>query len=146
MTVAFLAGKKAGIAIENPRQTPAYGYPLQYGPKSPVFARAMLVDGALWVSGTASIVGSQSVHVGNLAAQTDETVDNLRRVFEEAERHGFIMPLASRLCLVVYLRHAEDEARVRQRLAETFPSAHKILLQADICRVELLVEIEAFWF
>ena len=37
---AFLAGKRGGTPIENPRQTSAYRYPVQYGPRGPTFARA----------------------------------------------------------------------------------------------------------
>lgn len=39
LSVFFLAGPKAPLSIENPRQVSAYRYPDQYGPRSP-FSRA----------------------------------------------------------------------------------------------------------
>ncbi|MBE2294427.1 MAG: hypothetical protein IAF00_05725, partial [Phycisphaerales bacterium] len=57
-----LASRTAGIQIENPRQTSAFRYPSQYGPRSPSFSRAILQAWGkrqhhLYISGTASIVG-----------------------------------------------------------------------------------------
>ena len=40
--VFFLAGKRPGIPVENPRQVSAYEYPPIYGPKSPSFTRATI--------------------------------------------------------------------------------------------------------
>ncbi len=38
--VIFIAGKRPGMHLENPRQVSAYNYPDAYGPKSPTFSRA----------------------------------------------------------------------------------------------------------
>ncbi|MGE5714291.1 MAG: hypothetical protein ACM32F_10475, partial [Betaproteobacteria bacterium] len=76
MTVMVLAGREAPTAIENPRQVSAYKYPPQYGPQPPTFSRAALYRSGncalLTVSGTASIVGHETVHIGDVAAQVDE--------------------------------------------------------------------------
>jgi hypothetical protein len=69
-----LASKTPVESIENPRQTSAYRYPQQYGPRAPSFSRAALWSGAgsdsdiLFVSGTASIVGHQTPHLGSRGA------------------------------------------------------------------------------
>ncbi|HUS25527.1 MAG TPA: hypothetical protein VM369_11315, partial [Candidatus Binatia bacterium] len=72
LVIYFLAGKKAGIQVENPRQVSAFHYPRQYGAKSPSFSRATLIGGGpdarLLVSGTASVVGHESRHVGDPVA------------------------------------------------------------------------------
>jgi hypothetical protein len=64
LVVYFLAGRTAPAFVENPRQVSAYHYPRQYGAHSPVFSRAALVPHrgrlALFISGTASIVGHRS--------------------------------------------------------------------------------------
>ena len=64
LVVYFLAGRTAPTFVENPRQVSAYHYPRQYGSHSPVFSRAALVRHsgrlALFISGTASIVGHRS--------------------------------------------------------------------------------------
>ena len=67
LSVAFLAGATPALAVENPRQVSAYLYPADYGPRSPTFSRAVRAtlsgQEALFVSGTASIVGHRTVPV-----------------------------------------------------------------------------------
>ena len=146
LAVHFLAARSPGVHVENPRQVAAYLYPASYGPRSPSFARATIapegLGGALFVSGTASIVGHESLHPGSLAEQTRETVRNLERVREAAEASS-----GSRFAwslFKVYLRHAEDVREARHLLAGLLGDAVPTLyLRADVCRRELLIEIEA---
>jgi chorismate lyase / 3-hydroxybenzoate synthase len=145
LVVCFLAGKTPGVYIENPRQTNAYRYPRDFGPRSPTFSRGMLVGDALLISGTASIVGSETVHPGDVLRQLDETLENLRVVVDQARTHGFAAQDPRGLCLNAYLRCARDYPVVRDRLDAKFGGAHIVYLQADVCRADLLVEIEAFW-
>ena len=149
LTIAFLAGRVAPLNIENPRQTSAYQYPQQYGPRSPTFSRASLVrlgqDEVLFVSGTASVVGHATLHPADVVAQTRETMTNIEAVLAEANRlasqPGF--DLAS-LCYKVYVRHPADLAQIRAELAHWVGGALKaVYLQADVCRQDLLLEIEA---
>jgi enamine deaminase RidA (YjgF/YER057c/UK114 family) len=149
LSVYFLASTEPGLAIENPRQVAAYDYPPQYGDQSPVFARAMLADSGgvplLFVSGTASIVGHQTLHAGDVAAQTRETAANLRALTEAANtRLGRAAFAAGDLKLKVYLRRPADLGRVAAEIAAALrPAAPVQYLKADICRADLLVEIEA---
>jgi enamine deaminase RidA (YjgF/YER057c/UK114 family) len=152
LIVHFLASKLEPQAIENPRQVSAYHYPNQYGPRSPTFSRATLLTlpaaEALFISGTASIVGHASVHVGDVAAQAAETLRNLDAVVEQANlrAHGGRFSTAS-LCLRVFLRHANDREAVEAVLGETLGNRADVTwLQADICRADLLVEIDGFGF
>ncbi|MHB1654896.1 MAG: chorismate transformation enzyme, FkbO/Hyg5 family [Burkholderiales bacterium] len=148
LCIAFLAGRAAPIAIENPRQMSAYAYPSLYGPRSPSFSRAGLVmlEGQEWlfISGTASIVGHLSVHIGDVAAQTRETLTNIGAVLEQANRHArqgrFHL---SGLQFKIYLRHSGDMEIVRAEFDAITGGAEAVYLQADICRKELLIEIEA---
>lgn len=149
LVVAVLAGRKPALAIENPRQVSAYDYPSDYGPRAPTFARACVsLLGArpqLWLSGTASIVGHHTRHAGDVAEQTRETLRNIRALLDEARRR---LPEAdfalSALHYTVYLRHPEHQPRVAELLAaEVGPMLNAVYLQADICRADLLVEIEA---
>jgi chorismate lyase/3-hydroxybenzoate synthase len=150
MVIYFLAGREPGRHRENPRQMSAYCYPPQYGPKSPSFARATLVRSAtedhLYISGTASIIGHESRHVGDPLAQLEETLANMRVLIdstatEEAARfEGF----ASLTHLKVYIRRSEDYPPIRAHLTALLPATTQCLyLEADICRPELLLEIEA---
>ena len=144
-SICFLAGRVPGIYIENPRQTNAYRYPGDFGPRSPTFSRGVLVGDALLVSGTASVVGSKTMHPGDVLRQLDETIENLRVVVAQARARGFATRDPGGLCLNVYLRHAADHALVHGRLDAEFSGARIIYLQADVCRTDLMLEIEAFW-
>jgi len=150
LSVAFLAGPTAAVAIENPRQVSAFHYPPQYGPRSPTFSRAALVHppGQEWlfISGTASIVGHETVHLGDVAAQCRETMDNVDVVIAQANacRRSLQAFDMDRLGLRAYLRHEKDLAVVREVLWQRCPNASLVCVQADICREDLLVEVEAW--
>lgn len=149
LTIAFMAGHVAPLSIENPRQTSAYEYPQQYGPRSPTFSRASLVrlgqEEVLFISGTASIVGHTTLHPADVVAQTRETMANIKAVLNEANRltsrSGF--DLAS-LHYRVYVRHPADLAQIRAELVHCVGDAlNAVYLRADVCRQDLLLEIEA---
>lgn len=152
LRVRFLAGHERPLAVENPRQVSAYRYPSCYGPRAPTFSRAALArlgagQVALLVSGTASIVGHETRHAGDVRAQTQETLANLRAVLAAAQpRCSAVLALAD-LQPCVYVRHAQDQAAVQQALDAAWgaasPAARSaVYLQADICRADLLVEVE----
>jgi len=151
LTVYFLAAKQPGLPVENPRQTSAFRYPAQYGPRSPTFARATLMTSAvhpqLFVSGTSSIVGHATVHAGDAPAQARETVANVLAVIAQARLAGFDASDAqARLLLKAYLRRPGDLAMARSCLTAAFGAAATIAyLQADICRADLLLEVEALY-
>lgn len=150
LSIAFLAARERPRAIENPRQVAAYEYPPAYGPRSPTFARAALAQRSgqtlLFISGTASIVGHASVHHDDVRAQTRETLINIQCLLDEATRIGRPAPAwqLRDLSYRAYLRHAQDYAAVREVLAAALGEDARVeFVQADICRAELLVEIEA---
>ena len=149
LVIYFLAARSPGLQIENPRQISAYSYPKQYGPRSPTFSRATLAfqdaSQTLFISGTASILGHETVHPASVGFQTRETLVNVRAVIEQAVLKGFTpVDFVSGLALKVYLRHAEDFAEVMAIIQAEFGTpCELIVLQADICRTDLLVEIEA---
>lgn len=146
LQVCFFAGKVPGTVIENPRQVNAYRYPRYFGRRSPTFSRGILVGNALFISGTASIVGSNSVHPGDVALQVDETLRNLKTVVEQAGKCGFDASDPAGLHLNVYVRRADDYPIVRRMLERTLRGVHHVAyMMADVCRADLLVEIEAFW-
>ncbi|HXY96604.1 MAG TPA: hypothetical protein VEH00_06480 [Steroidobacteraceae bacterium] len=149
LVVYFLAGREAPAFIENPRQTSAYRYPREYGSHAPVFSRATLLrqkdNLTLFISGTAIIVGHRSIHVGDTAAQTRETLANIAALLEEANRveRAARFSLGSLACKV-YVRDPHDLPVIRAELCAALePTSKLIYLQADICRQDLLVEIEA---
>jgi chorismate lyase / 3-hydroxybenzoate synthase len=143
LLVCWLAGPHPGCPVENPRQVSAYRYPSVHGPAPPSFSRAMITpDGTLLVSGTASIVGHGSRHAGDIDAQLEETLRNLEAVASTSAAPGLARASRSPL-LTVFLRRPADAARVVHRLREHYPASPGIIvLDAAICRAELLLEIE----
>ena len=148
LSIAFLAGRDAPILLENPRQVSAYRYPADYGPRSPTFSRAALArlpeQEWLFISGTASIVGHRTVHPGDIVGQTRESLANIAAVLGEANRHTAGRPYALRdLACRVYVRHGTDYAAVRDTFrAVAGADCTAVFVQADVCRADLLVEIE----
>lgn len=142
LQVYGLAGRSAGSAIENPRQVSAWRYPRQYGPTAPTFARGMLAaPSQLLISGTAAVVGHASLHRDDLAAQVEETLANLDSLLRQAA-----LPdprLGPHSLLKAYVRDPADAAAVAAALRGRAPAlAGLLLLAGDICRRELLVEID----
>ncbi len=149
LIISFLAGRVEPQCIENPRQISAYQYPQQYGPRSPTFSRASLVtlgsDELLFLSGTASIVGHNTLHISDVIAQTHETIANINAVLVEMNsRQSQIKLGLSDLHYTVYVRHIEDFESIRNELKLCVGDELKaVYLQADVCRQDLLLEIEA---
>jgi len=141
LQIFWVAARTAGTAIENPRQVSAYHYPRAHGPVSPTFSRGMIApDGAVLVSGTASIVGHVSQHEGDAHAQLEETLRNIAALTAHASaRRG---PARQRNLLKVYVRDPTLVPMIAARLQDAYPDASPIFLAGDICRRELLLEVE----
>jgi len=145
-----LAADAAGQPVENPRQVPAYRYSRRFGPMPPCFARATVVrprsgPSLLMVGGTASIRGEESMHETDLGAQMDETLANLASVIAAAwaERTDGRAALSRYRQLRAYHRREEDRREVEARMQSAFPNLERLeLLSAELCRAELLVEVE----
>lgn len=142
-----LLGDRPVEAVENPRQVSAYAYPRDYGLRAPAFARAGRVQLAgtpyLLVSGTASIVGHESRHRGNVAAQAEEALDNIAAVMGQAGTWSRTAGLAGLECLKAYVREPDDAATIEAIARRRAPGVALALLHAPLCRAELLVEFEA---
>lgn len=148
LQIYFIASRVRPIPIENPRQVSAFHYPSQYGRKSPTFARAVVLPiepaPVLLISGTASIVGHETVHPGDVEAQTHETLANLSALVAAANQQtGKAAFSLDRLAYRVYIRRANDFAAVRAIVETSLSAAPRQEVRADICRPDLLVEIEA---
>jgi len=143
------------LSLENPQQTAAFDYDPSFSIKSPKFSRAMAaVIGdyvTTWISGTASIVDSESVHLGDAAMQTEQTIDNIENLIsrENFARHGVEgagAELSDLAKVRVYVKRPEDYEACREVCERRFGSLPTIYALADVCRSELLVEIEGVAF
>jgi chorismate lyase / 3-hydroxybenzoate synthase len=148
--LAFIAGTDAATHFENPAQVPAFEYPTQHGPRSPSFARATSVSGTsgrqIFVSGTAAIRDHHSVGLDDLDAQITCTVENLRLIGATAGAGSALGAEGGwQRAFKVYLRRRSDFEATASRLdRELLRKSDTVqYLEADICRSELLIEIEA---
>ncbi|SEM39845.1 chorismate lyase / 3-hydroxybenzoate synthase [Pseudoxanthomonas sp. GM95] len=149
LQVYWLACNRPGTPVENPRQVSAYRYPRQYGPQSPSFARAMLppagVHTPLLLSGTAAVVGHQTLHPESTQAQLDETFANFDALIASAHRHAPALPahFNADSRLKVYVRDADELPLVAALLDARLPAeVPRVLLHATVCRRDLRIEID----
>jgi enamine deaminase RidA (YjgF/YER057c/UK114 family) len=143
------------VPLENPQQQPAASYAPDGDQESPRFARAVAVavgdDAMIFISGTASITESDSRHVGDVVAQTNQTLDNIAMLIskDNLSRHGLLgfgASLQDLAAMRVYLKRPQDYPIVRQICEDRIGKIPVVYVVADICRPELLVEIEGIAF
>ncbi len=156
LLIYFLAGPESGQMVENPRQIPAPEYPRQYGIRSPLFSRGTLISSGethqFLISGTASILGHQSMHDEDVRAQTREALLNLTALISQGRR---LAPLSrdqrrkfvrSGGVLRVYVKHSEDLISIKDELSQhPLGKLPTMYLRGDICREELLLEIDGIF-
>ena len=168
LAIHALGARHSGIPVENPRQVPAYRYSARYGALPPCFARGTIVHGlpdppgtgpdapVLLVGGTASIVGEDSLHERDARQQALETFENLAELVAAARRQLGARDGSAEATadtpraafdafteLRVYIVRDTDATLLREMVTERFGRTARIeFAQADLCRRELLVEIE----
>lgn len=93
----------------------------------------------IFVSGTASIDGEgRTVHTGRMESQVDHTFDVVEAILESRE-----MTFNAVTRAVAYVKNAEDVPVFVDRIhRRTFPVSRMITIVNDICRDDLLFEIE----
>ena len=154
LTIYLIASRKKASHLENPRQVSAYMYPEKYGKRSPSFARATYKDwgksSQFYISGTASIVGHESRHENDLTEQIHEINRNMRSLFEAQfplYRNEEGNPYAEDMAIAkIYLRDPGLYSVIKEVWEDTLGwKGPSIYLLGDICRQELLLEIEGIW-
>jgi chorismate lyase/3-hydroxybenzoate synthase len=145
LVIHALATTTPGVAVENPRQVPAYRYSRRYGPRPPCFARATVLAGKqpqLLVGGTASVRGEASIHIGELSAQFKETLENMTALLRAAPGASADADLDRFTDVRVYYVRPIDLPALREMCDAAFGKAELEYIRADLCRQDLLVEIE----
>lgn len=137
--------------IDNPMQVAAHNYSQEVldgkvieelkERTTPKFERARLLGSTIFISGTAAIKGEHSNHSTNAVEQTAETMEIMDRLVSKEN-----IPVANNgshyRFLRVYVKNECDIPTVREFMEAHYPTVCKQYLVADICRPELLVEIE----
>lgn len=147
--------------VDNPHQLNAYNY----GPQvlkgdaptkgslkhPPQFERALLITNSeevtLHISGTASIIGQETVGRDDVEKQTMVTIENIESL-ADVKRINLLLPgsFLSRRCfslLRVYVKKDQDFNNVKRICTKLFPLVPSVFVKADICRDDLLMEVEA---
>ena len=97
----------------------------------------------IYISGTAAIRGEESVTTGDVLSQTEITLENIQHLIGLEEGRENLPEHSGKLGLLrVYLKNEEDAPAVKADLDKLCPDLPIAYLYADVCREELLIEIE----
>lgn len=141
------------VPLENPNQTSAFDYGAVYSPQSPKFSRAMAMTAGnsclIFISGTASITESESRFPEDPKKQTEQTLDNIAALIDgkNLEKHGisgFVSDLNHLQVARVYVKRPNELAIIKRVCGKRLGNIPILYTIADVCRPELLVEIEGF--
>lgn len=153
--VAVKSDKIRSYPLDNPKQIAAHNYSekVLIGEEcklktTPKFERARFLElfekKLVFISGTASIIGENTVGVGDAVRQTEVTIENIKRLYSEK-----ILNKISNIKLQpkygharVYVKNREDFSAIKKTFRSHFGNLTVVYIIADICRNDLLVEIE----
>lgn len=136
--------------MENEHQVPAHEYPQQVSVETPLFSRGMCLlskkSAMIFVSGTASIIAAKTVCENDIAGQVHQTIKNIHGLLlQNAMKHGLASPVKigeSIQYAIVYIKREADYPVVKDICRKFFGNIPILFVKADICRSNLLVEME----
>ena len=155
--IAFKRADDGGIyPIDNPLQIAAHVYSKRVlidddanaVKSTPKFERAKLIETArgacCFVSGTAAIRGEEGMDASSAKLQTIKTIENIEYLVSKENLEGFGCKAydLKYVQLQVFIKNASDYEEVRAVVEEAYPNMPVVYTVADVCRSELLVEIE----
>uniref|UniRef100_UPI0032173711 chorismate transformation enzyme, FkbO/Hyg5 family n=1 Tax=uncultured Draconibacterium sp. TaxID=1573823 RepID=UPI0032173711 len=156
--IEFVAVKSEIIKtapVDNPDQIAAHHYSnkVLVGEEcllktTPKFERARYIElfdkKLMFISGTASITGEKTIGVGDPVLQTEITIQNIKRLYAD----DVLQKLSKEKLEAkygharVYVKNRKDFAAIRNTFKKHFGNLPVVYIIADICRDDLLVEIE----
>ncbi len=151
--------EKSIVAVKSPVQVDAFSYSKDvlaenhampdFSRSTPKFERAKILNTPesqlIFISGTAAIIGQVSNLKLSVAQQTEMTIQNIMSLIssENLFKHGIESTEDATITyLRVYVKHSKDLVQVKTICFNYFPFLPILYVVADICRAELLVEIE----
>jgi enamine deaminase RidA (YjgF/YER057c/UK114 family) len=162
VTIDFIAAKRnentliAGLSNPNQINAFSYGQDVLVGSaikanenkKAPLFERAKYIGkketGFVFISGTASIAGEKTIGLDDIKEQTQVTIKNISDLTsgDNIKSIGVEMSKKAYTYLRVYVKREDDFDAVRKICKEKYGDIPILFIKADICRDNLLVEIE----
>ena len=153
--IAIQSTELVTFPIDNPEQISAHAYSekVLVGEEcvlktTPKFERARYLElfgkKIIFISGTASIRGEHTVGIGNPAEQTEITISNIGELYSKLVLSkisaGNLTPKYGHAR--VYIKDRKDYNAIRKTFKTHFGNLPVVYIIADICRKDLLVEIE----
>ena len=158
LIIEFVAVKSTEFEtspVDNPGQIAAHSYSedVLIGEEciiktTPKFERARFMEmfgkKLIFISGTASIIGENTVGVNDPVKQTEITIQNIQRLYSKE----VLNKISDKLFLSrygharVYIKKREHFPAIREVFESHFGNQPVVYIIADICRNDLLVEIE----
>jgi hypothetical protein len=141
--------------VDNPEQIAAHHYSnnvLVGGERklktTPKFERARYLElfnkKLIFISGTASIKGENTLGVGDPVKQTEITIENITKLYTSDILKNFsnekLQPKYGHAR--VYVKNRKDFAAIKKTFKAYYGKLPVVYIIADICRPDLLVEIE----
>jgi enamine deaminase RidA (YjgF/YER057c/UK114 family) len=153
------------IPLHNPRQFDAHKYSEKFQSivstkiesniptkmkNTPKFERGKVVitndSMDIYISGTAAIIGEDSI-ANDIQQQTKITLDNIAQLSSKSNLYEHGIDIESELpqfsSVRAYIKHSKDVGTVEEMCRNFFGDIPILCVIADVCRKELLVEIEA---
>ncbi len=147
--------------VKNREQTDAYAYServlvgsafdkMQHHKTTPKFERAKYItlnkQQTIYISGTASIKNEQTIGEDNIRIQTRTTIENIRNLisYENLVKSNIFLNSFGVIYdfIRVYVKNTKDIDTVKEICSQYYSTMPVHYLYADICRDNLLVEIE----
>jgi enamine deaminase RidA (YjgF/YER057c/UK114 family) len=153
--VALNAPGAISLPLDNPRQVAAHDYSetvligdARSTRSTPKFERARYLElfgkKQVFISGTASIVGEKTTGTGDPEKQTETTIQNMQQLYSQevlsAITGNSLRPVYGHAR--VYVKNRKDFPRIKKVFKKYYGNLPVVYILADICREELLVEIE----
>ncbi len=117
---------------------------------SPKFERAKVLSNQtaneIFISGTAAILGENTIHQNAIVDQTRTTIQNIKNLisFDNLKANGVSISknIKAPSYIRIYVKNKGDIPEVRKTCNEYFNGVPSLYLVSDICRDNLVVEIE----
>jgi enamine deaminase RidA (YjgF/YER057c/UK114 family) len=138
----FELGDVKPIIIDNKNQVQPKDYSTEYG-NTPLFSRAALINNLLYISGTASILHEKTTSQGDIKGQTETTLLNIMTIIDSYNKLTNKKLQPNDLFYTVYLPDDENIYGVVEVLEKILYPENVAFFKNDLCRKDLLVEIEA---
>ena len=149
------------VSLDNSLQVAAHQYSKQVlingetdNTTTPKFERAKAVvyssvfgdtKAQIYVSGTAAIRGEKSLENVDIQEQTIATIQNVEYLIslDNLKKHNIRVPKVPKIQIFrVYLKSETMYKEAQEIIARRYPATPTLYVVSDICRDELLIEIE----